>query len=79
MDIDEYPDVRLRDVVVDEYEEDLGNIHDDAEEENAEGASEDEDSEDDTGGYGFMSGHYNVRVTDILVDEGDTSYLPTKE
>lgn len=79
MDIDEYPDVLLRDVVVDEYEEDLGNIHDDAEEENAEGASEDEDSEDDTSGYGFMSGHYNVRVTDILVGEGDTSYLPTKE
>ncbi|SGZ55300.1 CIC11C00000000322 [Sungouiella intermedia] len=82
MDIDEFPEALQRSVVVDEYEEAvLGESdglegNDDAEDDDDD---DDQNSEEDTSSYGFMSGHYNVRVTDIIVNEEDTSFLPTEE
>lgn len=83
MDIDEYPEALQRNVVVDEYEEtvsgdnegEFGEDNDDAEDR----SDEEEDSEEENSGYGFMNGHYNVRVTDIIVNENDTSFLPAEE
>jgi len=83
MDIDEFPEALQRSVVVDEYEEAvLGESdglegNDDAEDDDDD--DDDQNSEEDTSSYGFMSGHYNVRVTDIIVNEEDTSFLPTEE
>lgn len=67
MDIDEFPEIESAVVA-----------------ESNEGDSEDESEEDDEvpdsdSGYGFMTGHYNVQVTDIVVNEDDKSFLPLED
>lgn len=89
MEIDEFPPALQRSVVVDEYEE-LGDaIRDDYDgdsdgidsEEDGDEDDDDEvqDDDPDESDYGFMNGHYNVKVTDIIVNEDDTSFLPALE
>lgn len=59
------------------YDDDMDSDNQDEDEYDDDDDDDDDDSQ--AAGLGLMGGQYNVRVTDIIVSEDESSFMPDKD